>query len=164
MSWPFDFQEVVDRLGIYDLYDRYVHAIDALDMETLECDIFTPDIVIDWTAAGGMRATWEQARVELLEKNPFPLMFHQSGNHRIDFDDDGVHARVKTKMIHPAGTPGPDGAPRMFQVQGGYDDVLVRTQHGWRIQERVWRPGWVVGPWREVPGGMPGMVEAAQNS
>jgi hypothetical protein len=163
-GYPFSAQEVADRLAIYDLYDRYAHAIDALDIETLERDLFMPDIVIDWREAGGVRASWEQAKAELVERNPFPTMFHQSGNHRIDFDPDGTRARVKTKMLHPTVAPDAAGNPVMFQVQGGYDDELVRTPNGWRIQSRLWRRAWTVGPLGSVSGGIPGIARAALSS
>lgn len=163
-GFPFSSEEIADRLAIYDLYDRYAHAIDAADAETLERDVFTPDIVIDWTEAEGMRASWEEAKVELFHENPFPTMFHQSGNHRIDFEPDGTRAHVKTKMLHPTVAPDADGNPVMFQVHGGYDDVLVKAAHGWRIQSRVWRMAWIVGPLPSVSGGIPGMVRTALSS
>ena len=160
MAWPYSPQEVMDRLGIYDMYARYAHALDAQDFDTLDRDVFLPETVFDWAEAGGERLAWPEAREgDLLRARTFPLIFHFSGVYQIDFEEPGDRARVKTKMLHPSGLYGPDGTPQMFQVQGGYDDVLVRTQAGWRIIERVWRHFWVVGGLEYVGDGMTGMAE-----
>jgi hypothetical protein len=45
-----------------------------------------------------------------------------------------------------------NGEIRLFQVQGGYSDTLVKTDGGWRIKERKWNHAWIAGSFRFVDG------------
>lgn len=158
-------QQISDRLEIEELFSRYVHAVDSGEHAVLE-HIFRPETVFDWTASGGVRETWAEAKNGPLLKNElFPFVFHACVNVIIDFDDtpDGAvpnAATVRSKTIHPTGLNGPDGEPVLFQVHGVYVDRVERTDEGWRILERIWHGAWAVGG-LTFAGGIPEMLAAA---
>ena len=153
-------EEISDRLEINDLYARYVHAVDDREFETLD-RIFLPETVFDWTASGGERTQWQEAKHgEFLTGKLFPYVFHVCTNLRMDFHGDGLGATVKSKTIHPTGLKGPDGEAMLFQVQGCYTDRLVKTADGWRITERIWQDFWATGSFK-LYDGIPGMIAAA---
>ncbi|WP_345750845.1 nuclear transport factor 2 family protein [Microbacterium rhizophilus] len=157
-------QEISDRLEIQDIYARYVHAVDDRELRVLE-GVFEPDTVFDWTASGGERTTWAEAREgDFITGRLFPYVFHICVDVRIDFDPDGERANVKSKTIHPTGLDGADGTPVLFQVHGAYIDSLVRRPGGWRIIERVWQDFWAVGGLRRVDGIPAMLAEAAPRS
>tara|TARA_R110002020_G_scaffold65413_25_gene172850 strand:- start:1205 stop:1690 length:486 start_codon:yes stop_codon:yes gene_type:complete len=153
-------QEISDRLEIQDIYARYVHSVDDRELAVLE-DIFEPETVFDWTASGGERMTWADAREgDFLAGRLFPYIFHICVDVRIDFDRDDQGATVKSKTIHPTGVSGAGGEPVLFQVHGAYLDRLARRTEGWRITERVWQDFWAVGGLHRVDG-IPAMLAAA---
>lgn len=153
-------EEVADRLEIYDLFARYVHAADGQDIAAMD-EVFLEETVFDWTASGGARDLWKDARQgDFITGKTFEFVFHLCGNLKIVFGDDGDSAVVESKTIHPTGLRGRDGEPRLFQVHGGYTDQLRRTDYGWRIVERRWNDAWVVGGLREVKG-IPAMLREA---
>ena len=114
-----------------------------------------PDTVFDLTSAGAIRGKWPEVK-ELYrgQKDVYVNYMHMYGNLRIDFSADRCSARVKSKVINPMGIPDATGKVRLFQVHGGYDDVFVKTEDGWRIKERTWLHGWISGdyPFDKPPG------------
>lgn len=152
--------EVADRLEIYDLFARYIHAADSHDIAAMD-EVFIDETVFDWTQSGGDRDLWKDAKHgDFITGKTFEFIFHMCGNLKIVFGDDGNTAVVESKTIHPTGLRGQDGEPKLFQVHGGYTDQLRRTVHGWRIVERRWNDSWIVGGLREVSG-IPAMLEEA---
>jgi hypothetical protein len=156
-------EEISDRLEIMDMFARYVHAADEKVLEPLEC-IFLPETVFDWTASGGVRTTWAEAKKgDFITGKLFPYVFHICTNIQIIFDGDHQGATVKSKTIHPTGLNGVDGNPLLFQVQGVYLDRLTKTAEGWRISQRLWKDFWAVGPIPLIDG-IGGMLNAAGKS
>lgn len=156
-------EEISDRLEISDLYARYVHAVDDREPEPLE-RIFLPETVFDWTASGGERTQWQVAKHgDFLTGKLFSYVFHVCTNLRIDFDEDGSGAIVKSKTIHPTGLEDSQGVAKLFQVQGCYTDRLVKTSDGWRITERIWQDFWAAGSFT-LYDGIPGMLAAASGA
>lgn len=154
-------EEISDRLEIIDLFALYVHAVDDKELETLE-RIFLAETVFDWTASGGVRTTWAEAKTgDFITGKLFPYVFHVCANIQINFDDDHQGATVKSKTIHPTGLKSADGTPLLFQVQGVYIDRLTKTGEGWRIRQRVWKDFWAVGPIPLIEG-IGGMLNAAE--
>ena len=150
MAYPFSVQEVADRLAIEDLYARYVFACDDRQYDVLD-QVFLPDAVVDWGHARGDRTFAK----ELIKTNNAmsAYLFHFCGNFRIDFAPDQQSARVKFKMLFPMGRRDDNGQLNMFQVHGSYADLLLKTAEGWRVKERIWNHGWVVGGLTLVDGG-----------
>ncbi|KAE8338005.1 hypothetical protein BDV24DRAFT_166707 [Aspergillus arachidicola] len=156
-------QEISDRLEIDDLYARYVHAADERDMESLDL-IFLPQTFFDWSAGGGGKMTYEEARRgPIFTGKLFPWTFHIYANTAIDFSDDKQTAVVKVKTLTPLGLNSSDGTPMMYQMNGVYVDTLEKTTDGWRIINRVAREGFSTGSGALI-NGMRGMLEAAGKS
>lgn len=153
-------EEISARLEIDDLYARYIHAVDDKEFEPLD-RIFLPETVFDWSASGGQRTTWEEAKhCDFLTGELFQFVFHLCGNLRMDFAPDLSSAVVKSKTIPPTGLRTPEGEAMLFQVHGAYTDQLKNTPDGWRITERVWQDFWVAGQVQEYEG-IPGMLAEA---
>jgi hypothetical protein len=134
---------LADRLAIDDLLTRYAMAIDDGDWDALDT-VFTPDAVIDYTSAGGIRGSFAEVKA-WLEKalTPFPVRQHVIGNKRVVVDGD--RATVRAYFFNPMRLGLPDGS-RVFAPGGGYyNHRLVRTPDGWRseelVEDEVWREG-----------------------
>ena len=126
-----------DRAEITELMHRYAWAIDELDLDSLD-DVFTADAHLDYSSnpggfAGALPEVKEWLRVSLAF---FVVRQHSMANTLIEFIDDD-HARAKTMVHNPMGARTRSGAPHMFTIGARYDDELVRTDHGWRIAQRV---------------------------
>ncbi len=149
MPFPFSPEEVANRLAIEDLYARYVFACDDQQYDVLD-QVFLPDAVVDWGHAKGDR---EFVKNLIKHNNEISShLFHFCGNFRIDFAPDLQSARVKFKMLFPMGRQGAGGETEMFQVHGSYSDLVVKTAEGWRVKERKWNHGWVVGGLQLIDG------------
>jgi hypothetical protein len=136
-------EDVADRLAIDDLLTRYTMAVDSGDWEQLDT-VFTPDAVIDYTSAGGVRGTRDEIKAWLAEAlAPFPIRQHLIANKRVVIDGDT--ATVRAYFFNPMMISLGDAPPRPTPGGGYYNHRLVRTAEGWRsvelIEEEVWRTG-----------------------
>lgn len=136
-------QGVADRIAIDDLLTRYALAIDGGDWDQLDT-VFTPDAVIDYTSAGGVRGRRDEIKAWLAEAlAAFPVRQHMIGNKRVDIDGDT--ATVRAYFFNPMMLTLPDGSGHSTPGGGYYNHRLVRTPEGWRsvelIEEEVWRTG-----------------------
>ncbi len=138
-------EEVADRMAIHDLIATYVHAIDDGRYDDLD-QVFLPETLFDLTSAGSVLAHWPEVK-EIYRGNSkvFVKYFHLYGNMQIKFDETRSTATMQSKVINPIGVNDEEGRLRLFQVQGVYDDVLRKTDDGWRITNRVWLQGWISG-------------------
>ena len=157
MAMPYTLEEMADRMAIYDLYARYVHANDDGDMDALD-KIYMPDTTFDWTETGFIKTDWASMKAKSGLKEVFAYMYHLCGNIRIDFNEDRSIAYVKSKTINPSGRRDENGDAHLFQVQGGYSDTLINTEDGWRIKDRYWNHAWISGGMNFVKS-MPAMME-----
>ena len=67
-----DLAQISDRLEIEALLTRYTRAIDTGEWDRLD-DVFTPDAQIDYTASGGIAASYAEVKPWLAEMLPiFP--------------------------------------------------------------------------------------------
>jgi hypothetical protein len=135
--------EVADRLAIDDLLTRYTMAVDDGAWDQLDT-VFTPDAVIDYTSAGGIRGTREEIKAWLAKVlTIFPVRQHMIANKRVVIDGDT--ATVRAYFYNPMMLEVPDGPPRPAPGGGYYNHRLVRTPDGWRsvelIEEEIWRTG-----------------------
>jgi 3-phenylpropionate/cinnamic acid dioxygenase small subunit len=132
---PLSLQEISDRLEISDLLTRYTRAIDAKDFELLDT-CFTPDAFVDYTSSGGIKGAYPEVRAWLAKAlAPFPAMMHFVGNSSVELDGD--QAKTRTYVINPMAVAADGGSRHAFTVDAHYDDKLVRTSEGWRIEERI---------------------------
>lgn len=139
-------QEISDRLELADLVVRYSAAVDRRAWDLYE-SLFTPDAVIDYTEAGGIRGAPAEVRAWLEQVMPsFPAYQHLVSNTELDIDGDVATGR--TMLFNPMGLPTPTGVHVAF-VGLWYRDRFVRTPDGWRFAERYeelsWTANWPPG-------------------
>lgn len=126
-------QEISDRFEIQDLLARYCEMIDSREWDSLD-DIFTPDAVIDFTQAGGIKGSLTEVKPYLdRAMKQFPGYQHMIGLPVIKIDGDAATSRVI--LFNPILTQ-KDGAQQVFFVGLWYCDKLSRTADGWRITHR----------------------------
>lgn len=120
-----------DRTAITELIFMHGHLCDSGELDRLE-DLFTPDVVCDISELGqeplvGLAACVAASRA-LGELNP---VGHHVTNVVLDEAGDGrVRARSKGLGVYADGTT----------TSVTYEDVVLRTPHGWRIDHRTIRP------------------------
>jgi ketosteroid isomerase-like protein len=135
-------ENLLDRMEITDLLNRYATALDDRDWTRL-ATCFTPDAVGLYGPVLGRRdgfAAIEQLCRGALE--PLDSSHHMITNHEIEIDGDTARARCYLQAQHTKrGTPGGDN----FVIAGAYIDELVRTADGWRIRQRELRVIWQEG-------------------
>lgn len=128
-------QEISDRMEINDLIIDYSTAVDSGQIDDFD-NIFTKDAFIDYTAMGGIKGNLEEIKIYLKGVvDYFPSTQHMIANSRVKVDGDTATGRT---MCHN---------PMVFELEGGeqqtayyglwYVDKYVRTEQGWRIQQRV---------------------------
>lgn len=135
--------EIADRIAIDDLLTRYTTAVDSGEWELLDT-VFTPEAVIDYTSAGGVRGTRDEIKAWLAEAlAPFPVRQHLIANKQVVVDGD--NATVRAGFFNPMMITLPDGSSHPTPGGGYYNHRLVRTADGWRsvelVEEEVWRTG-----------------------
>ena len=138
-----DVAQISDRLEIEALLTRYTRAIDTGTWDDLD-DVFTPDAEIDYTATGGIAASYAEVKPWLAEMLPiFPRRMH--GLFQIDSQVDGDEATVAAYFHNPMLLPQKDGGEVLVEFGGIYHHDLVRTPDGWRsrrlLEELIWKRG-----------------------
>ncbi|MEU7829292.1 MULTISPECIES: nuclear transport factor 2 family protein [unclassified Nonomuraea] len=138
-----DDREIADRLQIAEVLARYAYAIDSGDWDLLD-EVFTPDAVIDYQTAGGIRGTRAEAKIWLADVLAnWPGRLHLIGATRIAFE--AGEARVSAAF---ADTLAPSrelvSADSKGLIQGGgwYHHRMLRTADGWRSRELVEEQSW----------------------
>jgi hypothetical protein len=128
-------QEISDRIEIDDLLTRYATGVDRRDWDLWE-SCFTPDARIDYSAFGGIAGGVKQVRAWLAETfRGFGNSQHLVINREVHLDGDRATAR--SGFYNPMSLPVGDGEHVLWFDGGYYNDVLVRTPTGWKIQTRV---------------------------
>lgn len=133
-------QRLVDQQAIADLLVRYTSALDDKDWPRLEsCFTSDPVFVHPGGRLDGFSAILARTSGAL---EPLDATQHLLGNVVVAVDGDTATAGSYFQAQHVrVGTPGGD----TYLIAGSYADVLVRTDDGWRITERVqsysWRDG-----------------------
>jgi hypothetical protein len=131
-------QEISDRLEIQDLMVRYSYAIDNRDWDALD-NVFTPDAHIDYSVFGGSVGTLAETKEFLAGAMPmFTTLQHMVSGTTLTFHGGDVpdSADAKTQCHNPM-TMGDAEKPDLMMCGLWYVDKLVRTDDGWRIEERV---------------------------
>jgi hypothetical protein len=138
-----DLAEIGDRLEIEALLVRYTRAIDTGEWDRLD-EVFTPDADIDYTATGGIAASYPEVKEWLAKMLPlFPRRMHTLG--QVDSRVEGDTAVVAAYFHNPMGLPQDEGPDHLVELGGIYHHDLVRTPAGWRsrrlVEELVWKRG-----------------------
>jgi 3-phenylpropionate/cinnamic acid dioxygenase small subunit len=134
--------DAIDTLEIHQLLARYGHAIDDRDW-TAFAALFIPDAVIDYTQ---VRAPEVLRGIDAILEF-FRVVNHPSAHHVTNIvvtETDGA-VRVRSKWFAPytRATHHPNR-----WAGGVYDDVVVRTEDGWKFAEKV-----CIGQWQFTPDG-----------
>lgn len=120
--------DITDRLAIHELLALYGHLIDDRRWSDLGL-VFTDDAVFDATDFDGPRTTsLAELREHWSGNEAVHPLAHHATNIVVTEDGDGT-VRVRSKGI---------GVGRGGRVGSAvYDDVVVRTDAGWRLQQRT---------------------------
>jgi hypothetical protein len=145
---PLTIQELSDRLLIGEVLARYTLGIDTGQWDLLDT-VFTPDAVVDYTSAGGVKGVRDEVKGWLAEVLPtWPGRQHLIGavSVSVDGDGDGDEAIVTasfTDTLAPTRDAISASAPGLIRGGGWYHHRMTRTPDGWRsrelVEEQLWR-------------------------
>jgi len=116
-----------DIVAIHQLLALYGHAAD-LPEANLVGDVFTEDAVFESGRTKRRFVGLAQIKSWFAEGKPPHPPAHQTTNVFVYLSDGIVRAKSKYLAIsHATGLP----------YTGDYDDIVVKTPNGWRIQKRI---------------------------
>jgi ketosteroid isomerase-like protein len=136
-------QSVRDELDIQRVIHDYAWACDNGDWGLLK-SVFTDDAYLDYSSTEGPAGSRDEV-VAWLEQSlsQVPVIHHVVSNFQIGLEGDRATVRA---MFHcSARLPGM-GAADMFVTGGYYDEELVRTPNGWKIQRLFEDNRWMTRP------------------
>lgn len=134
-----EWRRLADRAEIVDVTVRYALALDTKDFDGLD-DVFTPDaradLLEDLEGREAIKARIRRA-IEPLDRTQ-----HLVGNHFVVVDGDRAtcSSYLQSQHVRRAAEGGPN-----FIVAGRYEDRLIRTSNGWRIEFRRLSVWWTEG-------------------
>ena len=119
--------DIDDRIAITDLINLHGHHADDGDLDAM-LGLFTEDVILDLTGIGMAKIVGHDRiralATEIGDDNP---VAHAITNIVLrPIGPDEVHARSKGIAVMADGRAG----------SATYDDVIIRTEAGWRISER----------------------------
>jgi ketosteroid isomerase-like protein len=128
-------QSLIDRQAIVDVLTRYTTALDLKDWDLL-AEQFTPDAVVDYSAEGGPVC---HGRAEMVadcqaDLGKLDATHHLTGNFVIEVQGDAATSRSLVQAWHYSAAGGERGGTQL--MAGGYEDRLVRTSDGWKLEHR----------------------------
>lgn len=129
-----------DTKAIIDLTIAYTWALDTRRFDELR-DVFTPDATarLRGTECRGVDAIIERISGAL---GRLDASQHIVANHQVRIDGDRATCRCYLQAQHVKRSL-PDGDT--FIIAGTYEDDLVRTAKGWRIDHRTLEVVWTSG-------------------
>jgi 3-phenylpropionate/cinnamic acid dioxygenase small subunit len=130
-------QRLVDRADIEDLLSRYARACDTKDWELYRA-VFTPDAVIDYTKAYGVRGPVPEVSswmAKLMTPDYVPETQHMLANVEITIDGDNASAHAY--YINPDVRSDGAGGFGLLLNGGYYTARVCRGPEGWRIARLV---------------------------
>ena len=132
---------LMDKHDIEQVYIRYCEIVDAKSFDDMH-EVFTADTFGDYTdSLPGVTTSSRDQLVASMHQNLGPdsqcgPTHHNVGNFRVSVDGDRAKAKVHYYAVH-AGKGEHEGA--VYSMWGQYEDDLVRTPHGWRVKDRVYK-------------------------
>src|ERR1700722_12280921 len=130
---PMTLQEISDRFEIMDLLTDYCSAIDTKDIDALD-HIFTADACIDYSKAGGPKTDLKTIKKFLKENLGDLPRQHIISNIKVQLNGD--LADVRSLCYNPLELPSENGNFQIAIWGLWYNDKLIRTPNGWRIQQK----------------------------
>lgn len=146
-----------DTIGIVNVINLYAFAVDTLQWDLLD-RVFAADVRADFGGAAKWQDLASLKRDFAAIHGPFRATQHSTTNHQAVVNGDRANAisYVHGRFIRAV----PMGGD-MFESCGWYDDKLIRTAAGWRIEHRVCRTIWSGGNPRVLET-MPGVTVEQQ--
>lgn len=140
-------QRIEDRQAITDVVIRYAMSIDAADWEQY-AEVFTDPVHIDFSEAGLPAADFARDQfVGFAEAGlgAWDARQHLSPNHIVEFDDQDPDKALCTSYMYAQHYK--EGAPggEFYLMRGSYENHMVRTAEGWKINRLKQRIFWVEG-------------------
>jgi 3-phenylpropionate/cinnamic acid dioxygenase small subunit len=122
-----------DRIEISDVMSRYAWAMADKDWAAWR-DTLTADATVDYTTAGGVAGTADEAMAWLeTTMSGFDVTASLVGDIVLESDDgDTATLRSLYRMIMRI----PGDTPTYLEASGWYRDRFERTPQGWRIADR----------------------------
>ena len=142
-----EIREMLDHYAIEKILKRYARALDEKNYDALDA-VFTPDAVLDYSAAGGIKDAYPVVKAWLKEVlDPMPEMQHFTTNVEIEFDGDRARGASYTFNVNGVHA---EGRLQHMTVGAQYFDTFARTAQGWRItsrrEARLVTFGYIFGP------------------
>jgi hypothetical protein len=130
-----------DIIEIANVINLYAVAVDTRRFDLFD-QVFTANVAIDFGGA----AAWNdlaslRGAFEIIHR-PFEATMHVTTNHQVLVNADRANC---ISYVHGRFIRNVQQGGNMFESAGWYDDVLVRTQAGWRIAARSCRSVWAGG-------------------
>ena len=125
-----------DKAAIIEIINLYAFALDAREWDLFD-GIFTDDVQVDlgpaaanWSDLANFKRSFAEFHATLDNHQ------HTMMGHLVHVDGDKAHAFTfgNWLLVREAAEGGPN-----WLGTGWYDDTVVRTSRGWRIQRRVCR-------------------------
>ena len=132
---------VPDRIDINDLLVNYCHAIDDKRWEDLAA-LFAADATIDMRAYQGPFGTAAQI-IEFLQATTLQVPRWQHTISTSLLTPSGADMKARTAAQVMMIQPRPDQTDQVTFIGLWYEDLLTRTDSGWKFQTRVQCYGWV---------------------
>lgn len=138
-----------DKAAVIEVLNLYAFALDARQWDLFD-RIFAHDVEADFGPAGASWSGLADFKRSFAEfHNTLDSHAHTMMGHLVDVDGDKAHAFSYGNwlLVREAAEGGPT-----WLGTGWYDDELVRTDRGWRIQRRVCRLlSWTGNPYVPEP-------------
>jgi len=130
-------EQAADQLEIGQVLQRYGQALDEKRYELLD-RVFTVGADLQYDFGGGGRFTYPDM-VKTFREWLAPMYYtqHMFSPPIVELAGDRAQTRCRLIALHVQRTPA--GESRDFTVYGFYQDDLVRTPDGWRIEKRLFK-------------------------
>jgi hypothetical protein len=151
-------QEVVDRMQLRDLMNRYARAVDAKDPELLRT-VVTPDIDFNYNNGARTFVGYDGYLNMLKGTWMFHATMHFMGNQTVEFhgaDAASMETYANAHHLHA----GPDGKEMDMVVGLRYLDDVIRVDGRWKVRKRVMVVVWQ----QEIPVTAPAANRTANRS
>jgi hypothetical protein len=125
-----------DKAAVIEVLNLYAFALDARQWDLFD-RVFTADVDADFGPAGAAWSGLEEFKESFARfHDTLDSHAHTMMGHLVDVDGDRAHAFSYGNwlLVRAAAEGGPT-----WLGTGWYDDELIRTDQGWRIQKRVCR-------------------------
>jgi SnoaL-like domain len=132
--------ELSDRAAIADVLVGYANCLDR-DMSRWD-DVFAPDAVLDYSAAGGIVASRDEMRSFMLDAHSSALATqHLVSNMEIRVDGNSAESEtaVRAMIVRPGSRA---HLVEITDLVAIYRDQLARRPEGWRIRHRAASMQW----------------------